>query len=228
MDETEKLSALIGSIYDTSLDPSLWPAVLKESARFACGWSGALFAKDAASKAGEIYYNDGVIDDEHTELYFSKYVRLDPFTTAEADRGLREVFTAAGLGDKAVGTNGISVPLVAGKGEHLVAHALPLSSGTRRNTGKAYKATAALFVHKATLETPAPPEVIAKTFKLTPMELRVLLGIVEVGGVPEVAEALGIAPSTVSTHLKHLFAKTGTNRQADLIKLVARFSSPLV
>ena len=149
-------------------------------------------------------------------------------TNPEADRGLREVFTAAGRGDKAVGTNGISVPLVAGKGEHLVAHALPLSSGTRRNTGKAYKATAALFVHKATLETPAPPEVIAKTFKLTPMELRVLLGIVEVGGVPEVAEALGIAPSTVSTHLKHLFAKTGTNRQADLIKLVARFSSPLV
>jgi DNA-binding CsgD family transcriptional regulator len=32
-------------------------------------------------------------------------------------------------------------------------------------------------------------------------ELRVLFAIVEVGGVPEVAQVLGIAPSTVRTHL---------------------------
>jgi DNA-binding CsgD family transcriptional regulator len=83
-------------------------------------------------------------------------------------------------------------------------------------------------VHKAALDAPAPPETIAKTFKLTPAELRVLLGVVEVGGAPEVAEALGIAASTVTTHLKHLYAKTGTSRQADLVKLVAKFSSPLV
>jgi DNA-binding CsgD family transcriptional regulator len=56
----------------------------------------------------------------------------------------------------------------------------------------------------------------------------VLLAIVEVGGVPEVAEALGIAVSTVRTHLAQLFAKTGTNRQADVVKLVARYMNPLV
>jgi hypothetical protein len=50
---------------------------------------------------------------------------------------------------------------------------------------------AALFVHKAALETPSPPEAIAKAYKLTPTELRVLLAIVEVGGVPEVAEIHG-------------------------------------
>ena len=62
---------------------------------------------------------------------------------------------------------------------------------------------AALFVHTAALDTPSPPEAIAKAYKLTPMELRVLLAIVEVGGVPEVAEALGIAETTVRTHLHH-------------------------
>ncbi len=98
----------------------------------------------------------------------------------------------------------------------------------RRDTGNAFKAVAALFVHKAPLEAPAPPEVIAKTFKLTPTELRVLLGVVEVGGGPQVAEALGVAESTVKTHLKRLYAKTGVNRQADLVKLVAKFASPLV
>ena len=76
--------------------------------------------------------------------------------------------------------------------------------------------------------TPSPPEVIARTFKLTPTELRVLLAVVEVGGVPEAAEALGIGQATVKTHLHRLFCKTATPRQAELVKLVAAFSNPLV
>ena len=54
-----------------------------------------------------------------------------------------------------------------------------------------------------------------------------LLAIVEVGGVPEVAEALGVGEATVKTHLHRLFAKTETRRQADLVKLVAGFANPL-
>jgi DNA-binding CsgD family transcriptional regulator len=146
----------------------------------------------------------------------------------EADQMLRDVFMSAGLGDEAVGTKGISVPLNASDGKQLVAHTLPLCSGTRRHDGDAYKAAAVLFVHKAAMDTPAPPEIIAKTFRLTPSELRVLLAIVEVGGVPEVSEALGVAESTIKTHVKRLYAKTGVNRRSELIKLVARFSSPLV
>jgi DNA-binding CsgD family transcriptional regulator len=70
--------------------------------------------------------------------------------------------------------------------------------------------------------------VLAKTYHLTPTELRVLLGIVEVGGVPEVSGALGIAETTVKTHLGRLYEKTGASRQADLVKLVAGFRNPLV
>jgi DNA-binding NarL/FixJ family response regulator len=40
------------------------------------------------------------------------------------------------------------------------------------------------------------------------MEVTVLFAIVDVGGVPEVARALGIAPTTVKTHLLRVFAKT--------------------
>jgi DNA-binding CsgD family transcriptional regulator len=104
---------------------------------------------------------------------------------------------------------------------------LPLTSGARRRAGASYAAAAAMFVHKAALDTPSPPEVIAKAFKLTPSELRVLLAIVKVGGAPEVAEAIGVAENTVKFHLKHLFEKTGTRRQADLVKLVAGFANPL-
>jgi DNA-binding CsgD family transcriptional regulator len=146
----------------------------------------------------------------------------------QADQGLAETFAAAGNGDAAIGVNGVAVPLVARDGERHVAHVLPLTSGMRRRAGTSYAAVAALFVHKAALHTPSPPEAIAKAYKLTPMELRVLLAIVEVGGVPEVAEALGIAESTVKTHLGRVYRKTDAGRQADLAKLVAGFSNPLL
>ena len=54
-----------------------------------------------------------------------------------------------------------------------------------------------------------------------------LLAIVEIGGGPDVANSLGIGEGTVKTHLRHIFAKTGTTRQADLVKLVAVHTSPI-
>ena len=101
-------------------------------------------------------------------------------------------------------------------------------SGARRRVGASYAAVAALFVHKATLDIPSPPQAIAKAYKLTPMELRVLLAIVEIGGVPEVAEAIGVAETTVKTHLGRIYEKTETGRQADLVKVLAGFFNPLV
>jgi DNA-binding CsgD family transcriptional regulator len=146
----------------------------------------------------------------------------------DVNRALREIFQAAETGDAAVGVKGVAVPLVARDGEKYIAHVLPLSSGARRSAGLGYTATAALFVQKAALATNSPLEVIARTYRLTPMELRILLGIVEVGGVPRVAETLGIGESTVKTHLKRLYEKTGTRRQAELVKLYAGYTSPLL
>jgi DNA-binding CsgD family transcriptional regulator len=57
--------------------------------------------------------------------------------------------------------------------------------------------------------------------------MRVLMAIIEVGGVPEVSPILGISEPTERTHLQRIFEKTGTNRQADLVKLVAGFVNPL-
>jgi DNA-binding CsgD family transcriptional regulator len=146
---------------------------------------------------------------------------------AQVDRILRGVFAAAGQGDAAVGTEGIAVSLIGNDGERHVAHVLPLTSGARRRAGITHTAVAALFVRKAALAAPSPFEIIGKTFKLTPTELRVLLAIFEVGGVPEVAEALGVASTTIRTHLGRLFEKTGVTRQADLVKLVAGYVTPL-
>jgi DNA-binding CsgD family transcriptional regulator len=149
-------------------------------------------------------------------------------TDANATRAFADIVARASGGDTAVGTGGTAVPLKARDGTRHVAHALPLTSAARRRAGATYAAVAALFVQKATLETRSAPEVIARTFNLTPTELRVLLGIVEAGGVAETAEALGIGQATVKTHLHRLFCKTATGRQAELVKLVAGFSNPLL
>jgi DNA-binding CsgD family transcriptional regulator/PAS domain-containing protein len=140
---------------------------------------------------------------------------------------LRDILIAARAGDSVLGVKGIALPLTAHDGERYVAHVLPLTSGARRVACMAYNAVAALFIRKAALDAFAPPEVIGEMYKLTPTELRVLLAIVNIGGVPEVAVALGVAVTTIKTHLSRLFEKTGVARQADLVKLVAGFSTPL-
>ena len=63
---------------------------------------------------------------------------------------------------------------------------------------------------------------------LTLTEPRVLLGIVDVVGVPEVAASRGVAETTIKTHLGRLFEKTRAGRQADMVKIVAGFATPLL
>jgi len=190
------------------------------------GLTAGMFLVD---KAGRIVHAN---ENGHAMIGEAKFVRaasgrllaIDP----QANQTLQDIFAAAECGDEAVGVKGICVPLPARAGKEHVAHVLPLTAGMRRRAGASYAAVAAVFVRKAALETPSPLEAVAKFHQLTPSELRVLLAIVEIGGVPEVAEALGISETTVRTHLRHVFEKTGTTRQADLVKLVARFANPLV
>ena len=75
---------------------------------------------------------------------------------------------------------------------------------------------------------PAVTGALAREYDLTPAELRVLLAIVREGGVPATARALGIAASTVKTHLQRVFGKTGSSRQCDLVKLLAGYSMELL
>jgi len=377
MDGSERLSALIGRIYDAALDPTLWVDVLDAAARFVGGSASSLYYRDAAGRSPDVAYQTG-LHPRYVQLYVDTYSKLDPTLTGyyfakleeptatadvipydefvqtrfykewarpqklvdtanailersaggaagfvvfrherhglvddevrrrmrlivphfrravligktlgssearsatfaeafdsvsaamflveadgrivhanaagrimldvadvlrvdvgrivasdpQSDLTLIDIVAAASEGDVALGIKGIAAPLNAIDGTCYIAHVLPLTSGARRQTVTNYAPVAALlFVHKAALEIPSPPAAIATAYKLTPMELRVLLAIVEVGGVPQVAEALGVAETTVRTHLGHLYRKTGGNRQADLVKIVGGFSNPLV
>jgi DNA-binding CsgD family transcriptional regulator len=143
-----------------------------------------------------------------------------------ADQALCGSLLDGGSEDVAVGRKDACLPLRGRNGDEYVAHVLPLTAGKRRQAGAAYSVVAAVFVRKAEIELPHPVEALAKRYKLTPAEMRVLLAIVEIGGVPEVARMLGVSDATVKTHLQRIFDKTGAARQADLVKLAAAFAGP--
>lgn len=62
-------------------------------------------------------------------------------------------------------------------------------------------------------------------YGLTATEARVAALVAESRSVAEIAERLGSTAYTVRTHLRHIFEKTGTERQVDLVHLLLQ--SPL-
>jgi DNA-binding CsgD family transcriptional regulator len=152
--------------------------------------------------------------------------RLVARSTA-ASSALRAIFRDAGEVALAA-DSGRKIPLMSHDGAYYVAHVIALPSLLRGGAVERTSAVGALFIWKAELDGRSCAGVIDRTFELTPAELRVLQSIVDIGGVPETAIALGIAETTVKTHLHRVYAKTGVSRQADLVKLAAGFSNPLV
>jgi DNA-binding CsgD family transcriptional regulator len=224
----ERMRVLVPHLRRAVLIGNLIDFKTAEAATFAesvDGLSAAVLFVDSGSRIthANVAGRDMIAEGNVLRAPNGRLVVSDP----DADRALRDIFVAADSGDATVGVKGVAVPMVARDGEHYVAHVLPLASGARRGAGLSYAAAAALFVQKAALATQSPPEAIAKTYRLTPMELRILMAIVEVGGVPEVSETLGIAETTVKTHLSRVFQKTGARRQVDLAKLLAGYTSPL-
>lgn len=84
----------------------------------------------------------------------------------------------------------------------------------------AHADTFALFVNKSEPDMPAIGKALAALYGLTPREIAVLLPILEGKTIEAIAEGLGIGIATARTHLNHLFAKTGTSRQVDLVQRI--------
>ncbi|MFZ3352239.1 MAG: hypothetical protein WA268_15375 [Xanthobacteraceae bacterium] len=173
-----------------------------------------------ANKAGHALLKDG-------NLLRSANGVVHP-ANEHARATLHRAFLDAVEGDIGSRSGGIAIPLESRDGQRYMAYILSLTSGARKTMGRLYKATIAMFVHKATLHRPSLIEAVATQFKLTPSELRVFFAVIEIGGAPQVASAFGISLDTVKTHLKRVFAKTGTKRQADLVKLVAEYMNPFI
>lgn len=141
-------------------------------------------------------------------------------------KDFRDFQSLAALGDARIGVEGIALPLLGKSGRDYVVHFLPLRPAARRPSFDDPRADAAIFIRRAEVDTRSGLQVLARRHHFTPRETDVLQAIVEVRGIPQVASLLGISARTAKAHLQSVFAKTGTDRQADLIKLVAGFAVP--
>lgn len=124
-----------------------------------------------------------------------------------------------GGGPPDVGGNG-ALRLDRATGTPLLLSVTPLWAETAWNVSR-QPAVLILIAVPEDSEAIAPRHLRA-LYGLTTAEAAVAGRIAQGQGVKTAAEALGISPSTLSWHLRHVFEKTGTARQAELARLVER------
>jgi DNA-binding CsgD family transcriptional regulator len=82
------------------------------------------------------------------------------------------------------------------------------------------RAVAAIYVTDPEQMTEKPEVVLVRLYGLTAAEAKVAAIIVRGRSGRQAAEDLNISYNTIKSHLKRIFAKTGTARQGDLIRLI--------
>jgi len=93
--DAEDLSALVADIYDAALDQRSWRKVLKNVCGFVRGGpSASLFWQDSVKRAGKTFHVWGG-EPRFNQLYWDKYVTLNPFTSAAGFFPVDAVYSAA-------------------------------------------------------------------------------------------------------------------------------------
>jgi DNA-binding CsgD family transcriptional regulator len=82
-----------------------------------------------------------------------------------------------------------------------------------------------VFVVDPARRTSIPVAQMMDAYGLTQAEARVALTSSSGSTIDETARLLGLSPNTIKTHLRRVFAKTGTGRQAELARLIAAIGS---
>jgi DNA-binding CsgD family transcriptional regulator len=120
---------------------------------------------------------------------------------------------AAALHEDQLGHRGMALPVMLSDGTPLALHLMPLRH-RRVRTDFGRQAVAAIFIAEPGSSLELPADALALIYGLTPAETRVCELVVGGRSTREMAELLGIASSTVRTHLLGVFEKTGRHSRA--------------
>jgi DNA-binding CsgD family transcriptional regulator len=126
-------------------------------------------------------------------------------------RGGRAAMTTVLRAAIAAGCGAVLLPRSAGRAP-LAAVVAPL--------GPAAPGGLALFIMDPDAPLRTPLALLRNLFGLTPAEARLALILGEGDTVKEAAEALGVSVSTIRYQLRQIFAKTKTDRQPALMRLL--------
>ncbi|MFD1296999.1 helix-turn-helix transcriptional regulator [Lysobacter gummosus] len=100
----------------------------------------------------------------------------------------------------------------------LVLHIAPVTSESMDRWG--FAAAILVVIVDCERDLSATRRHLQTLFELTPAETKVTILTSEGHGLQHVANALGVTLSTVRIHLQHVFEKTNTHRQAELVRLL--------
>lgn len=147
------------------------------------------------------------------------------YANAVAQKLMRAGLPLRRIAETAVADQACLVTLA--DGVRRTSHCLPLGHLGAGQAGSRLQACrVVVFKEEARIDSAIASA--AAVYNLTRRECDVLFGLFESGGVPAISRLLGISKNTVSTHMKRLFDKTGTQRQAELASLISTMGSPLV
>ena len=140
-------------------------------------------------------------------------------------RALHDAIRAAAEPGRLQGCSAIHVAVSRNRTDRpLTVHVVPLAPAA---AGKhPPTAAAGVFLVDPTVEG-GSAESFARAYRLTPSESRLVGHIIAGRGLVEAAERLSIAMPTARTHLQHIFSKTGTGNQTELVRLAVKSSLPL-
>lgn len=96
-----------------------------------------------------------------------------------------------------------------------VVHVLPLTTAEDPSTARAL-----VMIIDPEQEAEPPKMLIRQLFGLTNAEADVALRLVRGDGLKPISADLALSMATVKTHLHHIFDKTDTHRQAELVRLL--------
>ncbi|SCY94920.1 helix-turn-helix transcriptional regulator [Microvirga guangxiensis] len=139
----------------------------------------------------------------------------------EANKALQELIAASTQTTAQIGNN-LPAPIFLNRINNipLIVSSYPV---VRQANDVFQGARAILLIRDLSGHRPVALDILQKVFGLTTAEVRVAASLLKGSDTQQIAAEHKVSPETIRYHLKSMFAKTGTNHQAQLVSLLARF-----
>ena len=135
-------------------------------------------------------------------------------STGNESRELRDACEAAGAREG--GNDNIALSI----SRPSMREALKLILSPLENTAGDADARIMILIMDPAAKSALSAEMLAQFFQLTPTEGRLAWHLIQGRRTEEIAASMGVTVSSARTYMKRIMEKTGTNRQADLVRFL--------
>jgi DNA-binding CsgD family transcriptional regulator/PAS domain-containing protein len=133
------------------------------------------------------------------------------------DRALRGLIHQALVADGVRRGGVMTCQRISGKRAYVL-HLLPIEPATADLNARPL---AMVLIVDPTHQPPSIEQILRQLYGLTKAEASVAHLVLYGDGVQAISDRLSLSSATVRTHLRAIFAKTGTHRQAELVRLLS-------